>query len=153
MLLRERPSSIVRCVSGEPSCPGVAIAESRRRRGLTNPVFSYRLVPEHRPACQESARNQQQDDTYRLRGNTGSCHIEVVPKRAGHLKDAAVSLLYFNLSPVPSMQVRSFSSPSTSPLARLQLARLSCRTSRCRSGPHFRAYGCAPTSPYVRVML
>jgi len=39
MLLRERPSSIVRCASGEPSCPGIAIAGSRRGKVSKNSAF------------------------------------------------------------------------------------------------------------------
>jgi len=54
MLLWKCPSSTVRCASGEPSCPGVAIARNRRGRGLTNPVFSYRLVPGAPPGIGEA---------------------------------------------------------------------------------------------------
>lgn len=45
MPLRERPSSIVRCTFGEPSCPGVVFVGSRRGRGSRDLVFLYRLVP------------------------------------------------------------------------------------------------------------
>jgi hypothetical protein len=45
MLLREHPSSIVRCASGEPSCPGVVFVEQARKRFKRSGFFSYRLVP------------------------------------------------------------------------------------------------------------
>lgn len=64
--------------------------------------------------------------------------------------------LRLNPPPVPVMQVRSFSVPPASsvlPLVRLQLTQSSYRTSRCRSMPRFRVYGCAPTFPHGRVML